>query len=282
MKTENVKNETEVLCAEDEKLRVLCSSLKSVEAPKDFDFKLRARMANGKSSDFQPRFGLAFRYALPAFLVILIFGLFAYNSGIFSSTEKNPLVATGETPSASPAVSSNVAVSNFSSTENNPQTKDEIQASPSEQNFPKVSAEVAQTTPKTPALPKKRELKREVEFKGNFEPTSRAANVIVPQDFVQKPIFQNSPNDEKSGSLSVKDVLAFVGINAEVENGKWTVKSVNSNSIAERSGIRQNDSIEAIGEQPLNAGTSFGKTVNVRAVTVSRSGEKIVIKIRNK
>lgn len=283
MKTENVKNETEILNAEDDKLRVLCSSLKSVEAPKDFDFKLKARIANSKTSDFEPRFGFVFRYVLPAFFVILLFGLFAYNSGLFSSTEKSPLVASGEVPSTNPALPQNVAVQNFSPTENKSSPKEDSPALPADQNLPKVSESmVAQSDPKNSTPVKKSELKKEVEFKGNIESTSRAANVILPNGFNQKPVFQNSPNDDKSNALSVKGVLAAIGINVEVENNKWSVKSVTANSVAERSGIRQNDSIEAIDEKPLDSETAFGKTISVRAVTVSRGGERIVFKLRNK
>ena len=111
-------------------------------------------------------------------------------------------------------------------------------------------------------------------------------NDPVPHDAVnwnfQKTLPQNPQNVENPNSISVKDVLSINGINADFENGKWTVKSVTANSIGESSGVKENDIIEAIDNQPLSGETINGKTFSGKTITVVRNGGKSQIKLRNK
>ena len=88
MSYQEIKNEPEILSADDQKLREMCLSLKKIDAPANFDFRLKARIAGSRKSDFQPRFGWAFRYALPALALIFAFVFLAYNSGFFTSENK--------------------------------------------------------------------------------------------------------------------------------------------------------------------------------------------------
>lgn len=73
-----------------------------------------------------------------------------------------------------------------------------------------------------------------------------------------------------------------MGINAEFESGKWTVKSLTPNGIGEASGVKENDVIEAIEDKLLAAEVIYGKSLSVKTITVSRAGGKSKIELRGK
>ncbi len=74
--------EDEILSVGDVKIQQMIKNLHRVDAPKDFDFRLKARIANAKSTDFQPRFLPVLRYVLPLSVVVLIF-TFVIINGIY-------------------------------------------------------------------------------------------------------------------------------------------------------------------------------------------------------
>jgi len=276
---EKPTNETEILSADERKLREMCCALKKIDAPRDFDFKLRARIADSKQSDFKPRFGFAFRYALPALALMLVFGLLAYNGGFWASTD-NQIVAETRNETSNPDLPQNTSVSNFSQPEQTPVVNSTVLTA--NQNLPKVpETEVAGIKPKSPKIEKKRDAKND-DFKGSELKSFKRTIEILPNGFDRKNAPQITQNAEKENPLPVKDVLSMNGINADFENGKWTVKSVTANSVGESSGVRENDVIEAIDNQTLSAETVFNKTVRGKTLTVTRGGEKSTIKLRNK
>src|SRR5215213_7574369 len=125
---EKSQNETEILSADEQKLREMCLSLKKVDAPKDFYFKVKARIAGAKPSDFQPRFGFAFRYGLPALALILVLGLVAYNGGFLSSNNSPSVVRSSVAP-PNPELPQNTAVSSFPPPEINKQSDNNVAVS---------------------------------------------------------------------------------------------------------------------------------------------------------
>jgi len=272
MNYENPKNETEILSADERNLREMCRSLKRVEAPQNFDFKLKARIANSKASDFQPRFAFKFRYALP--VLALIFGLLAYNSGFLSSKD-NQFIAGSPVAPNNPVLPQNSAVSNSSVPETKEQSNESLAALSPKQSVQGISDNVIVES--SPKIEKKRELKND-NFNGSALKSVKPPVVVQPNGFEQKSIPQNLPNSDKTAPQTVKDILVTMGINAVFENGKWTVKSVRSNGVE----LKENDVIEALDDQPLSTETINSKTVNGKSLTVTRNGEKLIIKIRPK
>lgn len=276
---EEPKNETEILSADEQKIREMCLSLKKIDAPKDFNFKLKARIANSKPSNFQPRFGFTFRYAVPALALIFVLGLLAYNGG-FLSSKNNSTIAESSVEPQNPALSKNTATSNFLIPENKKQLKDDVAISSSNQTLPKVlENEIASSNPKKTKkdFPENKkdsfngsrdfDSKRDIPRQPNFNSNS----------FPQKPQINETTNP-----ISVKEVLLINGISADFENGKWTVKSVTVNSVGESSGVKESDVIEAIDSQTISAETVFNKTINGKTITVVRDSKKLEIKLRNK
>jgi hypothetical protein len=280
MSYEKSHNETEILNAEEEKLRELCLSLKKIDAPGDFDFKLKARIASAKPSDFQPRFGFAVRYALPALALILVLGLLAYNTG-FLSSNSNPMVAGSPVGSPTSGLPQNTAVSSLAPSdiakqpETNPAAVNPETPKTIESSQPQIAGRYIQTAKKDLRESKK-------DSNGGSRDFSLTEDKTKQPNFNSNLMTPKTLNIEISNPISVKDVLTFNGINANFENGKWTVKSVLANGVGESSGVRENDVIEAIDNQPLAADTVFNKTVKGQTITVTRNGEKSQIKLRNK
>ncbi|HSK72914.1 MAG TPA: hypothetical protein VK892_14530, partial [Pyrinomonadaceae bacterium] len=75
----------------------MIEDLPQVEAPGDFDFRLKARMANAKPSDFQPRWWTSLRYVVPVFAAALILTLVLASQNFFiSSPEVSRLPAENQ------------------------------------------------------------------------------------------------------------------------------------------------------------------------------------------
>lgn len=279
MNDEKSPNETKILSADERRVGEMCRTLKKVEAPTDFHFKLRARLADSQASDFQPRFGFALRYALPALGLILVLGLLAYTNGFLSSTANPLVVHSTETPQST-APPQNPAVSSLAPAENNPPAVVVAETSPEpakapEKNQPTLAANI----PK----PAKKELRhnsgdnsissRDLASTGVQTKQPNFNGVIVPK---------NSPIAENPAPLPVREVLSIMGISADFENGKWKVKSVSANSVGENSGVKANDVIEAIDEQTLSTETVFTKIVDGKTMTITRNGEKSQLRLRAK
>jgi hypothetical protein len=279
MNYENSKNETEILSADDVKLRELCCSLKKIEAPRDFDFKLKARIASSNERRFQPRFGFVPRYSLPALALILVFGLLAFKGG-FLSPGNNQIAARGATETSNPVTPQNPAITNFIEP---PQTEgpgENVAILPSNKDLPKASQTLlAGSKPTGKQIDKKREV-RDDNF-SQLKSVSPPPRDVRPNGF-DRTVPQNLPDNPTTSSIKVKDVLLQIGIVADFENGKWKVKSVAAGGVGETSGVKANDVIEAIDDYPLSTEKINSGRIDGKNVTVTRAGEKSQIRLRGK
>jgi len=282
MSYEESKTDTEILSADEQKIREMCCSLKRVDAPQDFDFKLKARIAGTNARDFQPRFGFAFRYAMPAFALIFVLGLvLAYNGGFWSS-EVAPAIAENSIEATKTDLPKNTMTSNFSAPDDKQQANENSAILPENQESLKAP-EKAQVADNILRTPKKDLQENKKDFNGGSKDLSSTSVIPKQPNFNNSnSLLPNPQNNEKTTPMSVKDVLSMSGIKADLENGKWTVKSVTANSLAESSGVKENDIIEAIDNQPLSADTVFNKTVSGETLLITRNGAKSQIKLRTK
>ncbi len=280
MSDKEPQTETEILSADEQKVREMCLSLKKIEAPKDFDFKLKARIASSNAGDFRPRFGFAFRYALPVLVMIFVLGFLAYNSGMFSFSKNNAAIAQSSPETTNSSLPQNTLVSTSSPPQE--QINDNSVISNSSPTLPKVpDNEIAGNNLKNSKIEKKREEKKD-NSGGSSELKSVKPPLIVQPNFNSNTSPQKPQNVEKVTLFSVKEILEQLGINAAFENGKWIVKSVVDNGLAKSSGIKENDIVEAIDNQTISNEPVSAKALNFKNITVMRNGGKLEIKLRNK
>lgn len=272
------------ICADCQKLSdrqaqiwLMIDGLKRVDAPNDFDFRVKSKIANAKPSDFKsPRFLPILRYVLPLSVVVALLSLFAYNSTYFSDAP--PMAQqTIETPKINSILPTNVASNNqmaFAPTEN----QDKIIAAPPVTDgkpliplnrkrtnaSPKPVEIAASTSNRIVRTPKTRVDKNSG---GSNDFSVGASRIRYPKGInPSRPATVAAPNIETSKPTNDEQFLSFFGIETVIEKGKRTVKSVGQNNVGERSGVKVGDIIE---------------TVKQNSITVMRGTEKVEISLQN-
>lgn len=284
--TENKIENGEILSAEDEKIRSLLGSLKRVGAPKDFDFRLKARFANAQPNSYQPQFLSVLRYVLPLGLVVLISTVVIFNSVYFADTQDGSMVAETRMPASikeanlpdKPASIEQINPADF------PQPSVDVESAPRNKISIKMPNAAARTSTKSVKKPKLEILSNEntdKDLSGSRDSTYTSVQVITPPGIAINQAIRNSPNSSNVKSLTAKDVLLQLGIEAVFENESWKVKSVMQNSPAERSSIKVGDSIEAIDGEKLTGKPVQNKIIGGKKLRIARGAEKIEISLSN-
>lgn len=255
---------------------LLIEDLQPIAAPSDFDFHVKAKIANAKPSDFQkPAFIPILRYVLPLSVSVLLLGVFVFNSGYFSDAPANSDFAQTQ-PTMQNALPFNVSTNNqlaFAPPSDN--SKPEAVAANFEEK-PVMATNSARTT----ANNRKPRIEP-LDLRVNEEPTAKSkdeegigsrllsgtsANSLFPKGLNPNAnTAAAAPNFEPPRSPDEKNTFSIIGIEFRLENGKRVVKSLQSNSMAERSGVKIGDVIERM---------------NGSNLTILRGTDKIEITLR--
>lgn len=277
MKSEDLKEvQAEAFGGEEEKISALLSSLKRVEAPGDFEFRLSARIA----ASTPPKPGISgflsiLRYAVPLVLVLAIGSVFLVDRMYTVDNNGVEMIAeTSEAIISSPAViAPNAGVS-----QNEPLTEPLFNASEPTFAFAPVDSR--------PAL-RRAAAKNTVSSKNSGGGSiDRALKVpgktILPKGIVTEPSRYISKPDgfDNGGEFSAENILLQIGIKAEFDGALWGVRSVMKNSLAERSGIQVGDQVEAIDDRQIDEKTVFTGRLNVNALRIRRSGRTLTIGLK--
>lgn len=280
----------EVLSLEDEKLRQMIGNLKRIDAPKDFDFRLKARIAKAKPRDFKPRFLPVLRYVLPLSALLVIFAFVILNALYFPDSQAvSQVEEVTPKPNIEKGSSPIIQVANISNT-----AKDEksvVEVLPIKQEQAKVeknaksSAKETQFVPvKSPTdIPKKNlVVKEEVKDDGGGSRVSAASvsPVITPNGINLNSPPQTPSNSENLPSLNAQEILLQLGIEASFSDASWKVKSVKQYSLAENSGVQIGDVVEAIDGEKLSDQPLRSKSIAGKKLTILRGAEKIEISLR--
>ncbi len=264
----------------------MIDALEQVNAPNDFDFRVKARIANARPTDFQPRFLPALRYVLSAGIIVLLVGFVAFNSSYFSNNQ------TAEQAKIIPPTA--IAENNFSprpseesqdvakTTQPFNDEKPSISNLPANTEPPKFRKEKEYTTVKLPLnqpsqIPKTRVKE---DLSGSRVSTFKSATVITPENLSPNQKIERMPNSENSILISIEQIEQFLGIETILENGNRKVKSVRENSSAARSGVKVGDVIEELNGKKLSDASLRTKTIEAKTLTVMRGAEKIEISLQ--
>lgn len=228
-----------------EKLR----GLKRVEAPANFDFGLKAKIANGKPA-VKHSVSRFVRYAVPAALVLVVGAFLVLNSLYFvgeRSVADIPPVTETKTAPPQRAV------------ESQPQS---MGMEPTVAVDPKLPVNVK---PK-PAENKPRKASNEPQG-GSYVAAQR----------LQEPIYPSGLNSNGQNEIGVKDALGVFGIDAVFDGKKWTVNAVKEKSIAERNGVKSGDLLGAIDGRAISETDKFKTPFSAKNLTVIRDGKPVNI-----
>ena len=253
---------------EKEPVSQLLAGMKRVDAPSDFDFRVKARIAAGRPVD-RSRSWLpaAVRIAVHLGLLLSVGGYVGYNT-IYQPVDlavapvaENKVI---EAPIASD-VTSNLPVSL--------PVKNDIserpESRPADINNPiRVRSNERRIVSSSPSNRRP--------GGGSIDLASRKPRVVLPNgiDLNGKVLPRGF---EGSAGVSAKDILSFMGIEADAA---WKVSSVKQKSMAERSGLKAGDIIEAINNQNLAEKSTFGNKVSSKSVRVLRDGKSVQIELK--
>lgn len=284
--------ENERLSADEAKIRALLGDLKRVGAPADFDFRVRAQIARAQPSRRRPSSFLpVLRYVLPLALVIFVSALGVLNSNYFADGQSGASIV--ENRIQNPTAENGAATSDAA----NERRAEEIASPPDAAQTANVSnpanvKEKNKTASENSTLvaaesgrkpkPKTSSGENAKESGGAFESSFSPTNVITPPGISANRTIQTLPNVGGGKSLTVREVLAQLGIEAAFANDGWLVKSVAANSLAERSGVRAGDAVEAIDGERLTDKPLKSKAVAGKNLRIARGAEKKEISLVNK
>ncbi len=233
----------------------LLGQLPRVEAPGDFDFGVRARIAAANSTR-QTSFLPFLKVAAPLSLLLLV-GTFVILYGFMP----------GETPDA---------VAEVSAPQDQP-----ISLNPERVPAQEITPPVAEQRPVVPTVaPVVATIPRERRRNTTVRRVSRPQPIAVRQGG-SVDIALGIPIVIEKPDVPVRGVLQRLGIEAEFVDGEWKVLSTTDNSIAMRSGVRPNDVIEAIDGQAITEGTKLKGSVEGKSLNLRREAKQVKVDLKN-
>lgn len=246
----------------EEKVAAMLGTLKRVDAPADFDFRVRARIAQGRPAEARVSWFPAFaRVAAPAVMLAAVGGYFGYNALYDTGTVNVPVVADSGPVAIAPLVvptSNEVALTPAATTElavKLPVNIDEtIAAAPK-----KDTATAAVKKPETPEGGSVDMALREANRPGNVLSTGNSSPVIP------------------TSTLSVREVFSAMGIRASLSASGWRVSSASGRAAA--AGLKAGDIIETVNGKAVGANTVFDEKFSGSTLRIKRDGATIQISL---
>ena len=248
----------------------MLSALPRVEAPANFEFGVRAKIASGGRSR-SPLIPFL-KIAAPLALILLV-TTFVFYYGTSPTADNSDVVqrpAIVEPPAASPLV---VAAEAPAEIVSGPRVGDSLPVEPDRPTVEPIR--VANSSPSV--IRDRSTTARRIEG-GSVDRTLESARTITAPGFESV----SRGNENSSGAeISIREVLTTLGIAAVFSDGGWKINSAADGSLAHRSGIRAGDVIESIDDRQLAETTSFKGSFSGKMFRVRRDGKLITLELRN-
>ncbi|HQU86857.1 MAG TPA: hypothetical protein PKY59_27230 [Pyrinomonadaceae bacterium] len=278
-------SENEILSADDKRLHEMLCGLKKVNAPKNFDFHLKAKIAKANPEDFQTASLLPFlRYFLPFSVVILLAVFVGFN--LFLTNQQNAETEVAKTTVKSsqlqenpvtitPKVEASTISANVLPTQANFVQPDDKTVAASNSAKKIVNAETTQNlTNKRGVSPKENNSNEKVFSRDS---ALGLGEVLTPKGI--PPIFNSPKKSVENSEEKIKETLKFIGITAVPELGKWKVIAVDANNMAARSGIQIGDFVETIDGIKLNENSAENFKFSLKIIQIIRKGKSISLEL---
>lgn len=253
-----INEDTKIQDIENEPISRLLGGLKRVEAPKDFDFRVKARIANGrpveKTTSWLPA---SVRYAVPLVLLVLIGGYFGLSSFYSTDGVNVPVVAGVPARDAAPVVA--------------PPPNDDVVMPTNDIVAERIDAQPPASVNKiAPKQPEKtvstRKSKVERPGGGSYDTASTVPVTLSPTGIEQNSNLPQVPQTPvKKVQLSAKDFLTSIGITASFPGSGGRIQSVGG--AAAIAGVKAGDVIESV-------------NVQSGSIRVRRDGKSILIGLK--
>jgi hypothetical protein len=286
-----MNNEPENLSRNDEKTRQILGSLEKIDAPKDFNFQLKSKIANTKATRKNQVFWRYFAVAVPSLACVLLAAFFVFNRNVqqpatvaeVKEPQKIQTPTIVEIPiikDLKPTKDSNTEnAENLPDKDQNPQKSlpiiepkivdEKIYAKVEKQ--PDIKPESVKLAPKKPKA------------KDDFIGVKTEAGTDIEKPLQPKGLNASSANttiNQTDTVFEIENLLDDLGVEAIAENGKLKVKSVKKNSLAERSGVKTDDVIDAVDNQKIAPKEIRKKAFDAKSISITREGKTIELKLQ--
>lgn len=257
----------------------MLSSLNRVDVPGDFDTRVRARIARGVNGEGTGAWTTNLvRVGVPVAAAIVI-GLGGYFAFTLIDTGQKDVPSVAE---VQPMVQTPIVAPPTPLATNDNQAEERMTAKPSDEMMAdKINAE--------PPDGVARGEKDKMDANSNTgRPTGGSRDLAVRESQRVYPRGlnpdANAPTNAKgvdpNARIHVSSILDFIGVKATWASEGWRVESVAAGNIAESSGIKTGDVIEAINGQTVDKKTTFPATFDGKSLRVRRDGVSIQINFR--
>lgn len=259
----------------------LLGSLPRIEAPKDFDFRVKARISAGRPARVS-WFPAAAKVAVPLGLVLSVGGYFGYRSiyqpaandvVAVTNSQVNPFVPTPATIDISTSNQTNAASPSEVGSEKmvvKPQAADDKMVAAANDPLVRPSGPTDISIGGAPRG-------------GSFDESIKESRTIFPRGLNPHNRVLVKPRDfDEPGSITAKDLLTQFGADVVYAGNGWRIAGVKENSTAQRAGLKNGDIVEAINDQTLNEKTAFRGQFSGKSMRLKRDGATVTIDLSKK
>ena len=262
------KNEPGFNATAEEKISQLISALPRVEAPGDFGFRVKVRIAEARPVNSRPLWlPTALKAAAPLGLALAVGGYFAATS-LYVSDLSGPTQASVETV--------------------RPGIVQSVPAAPVQEpaGSPIDTASVAEPSKTVTAVPTrdvasaKTRAKRAITRKPTDD--SDSGSYVEAASDTRNPLPADDPSAVKPETVKgtpAGEVLTRIGVNALFGENGWKAESVSPNTAASRAGVQAGDIIESVDDQDMTDLGSVAKPAKGKKLKVKRDGKSVEIVI---
>lgn len=276
----NLENE-EILNAEDAKVREMCGSLKRVNAPKNFDMRVKARIAAHNPQGQRKPFFTFLKVAAPLGLAVAFLGAIVSTNFYSADQMLNPQIAASY--NATPKSTESLPLSN--ETDMPSIAKNNGPNANFDSNVPRtVNVNINQAVATT-RLKDFGKLYPKNDFTNNNSGGSRdsafSPTQVITAENANKNRVEKKTSNENSDNIASAIGKGFdsVGIKAVSSGNGWRVQSVSKDSSAERSDIKPNDVIEAVDGVNFSDMKDFKINIGTK-LNIVRGNTRMVITLK--
>ena len=244
----------EDLTQDERRVAEIVGALRHVDAPADFDARVRAKIAQRQEE--RPRTSMVPIFAGVVTLAVLAFvGYLGVRSWNVSPKQQAMETANTQTSAPAPVNSIQPAITS-----------------------PATNAPIANTqTVATTGQPKDKRANSGGPQGGSIDEASKADRKLNGRSFDPTQRKSGDTNVVGSGQIPVAVIFDAIGVHANWNGTGWQVDNVRSQSVAERGGVHTGDIIESIGGHPIDEKTTFSDSVAGKSLRVRRGGTSVEI-----
>jgi hypothetical protein len=261
--------------SEDENLKKIVKNLGQINVPTDFNFQVNQRIEERKNSSNKFWNWKKFAFGVPILASVVILAFISLPN--LSTNNENQTTLAQAIPNENVVTPINTTNSNSvtnsistNSTANLNADKPKIEKTITEVKFTKKNLEPKTSVNKSSITNKPKQLPVEKKIIGGSKEFAASDNNVN----IKPKGFNGSTEDE------LKGFLLTIGVETELEKGKYRVKKVSPESTGDRSGVKENDLIESANTETTSAPANTVAPKTVKSLKIKRDNKKVELPIK--